>query len=87
MNERAVAVVEVVEERPELFLAWSRADAEVRPRPGYALLKRGFDVALALASLALLAPVLALVALLIRLDSPGPAIFRQRRVGRSSGRR
>jgi lipopolysaccharide/colanic/teichoic acid biosynthesis glycosyltransferase len=44
--------------------------------------KRAFDVAGAALALLLLAPVLAAVALWVRLDSPGPALFRQQRVGR-----
>jgi hypothetical protein len=45
--------------------------------------KRLFDVLAAGAGLLLLAPLLfALVALWIRLDSPGPVFFRQERVGR-----
>ena len=44
--------------------------------------KRIFDVAAAGAGLLLLAPLFALVALWIRLDSPGPVFFRQERVGR-----
>jgi exopolysaccharide biosynthesis polyprenyl glycosylphosphotransferase len=44
--------------------------------------KRLLDVAVALAGLALAAPVMALVALAVRLDSPGPVFFRQERVGR-----
>jgi exopolysaccharide biosynthesis polyprenyl glycosylphosphotransferase len=46
------------------------------------VLKRGFDIALSGLALALLSPLLALVALAIRIDSPGPAIFRQPRRGR-----
>lgn len=42
---------------------------------------RILDVALALALLALAAPLLAVAAVSIRLDSPGPVIFRQTRVG------
>jgi exopolysaccharide biosynthesis polyprenyl glycosylphosphotransferase len=45
--------------------------------------KRLMDVAGALAGIVLLAPLGALVALAIRLDSPGPVFFRQPRVGRS----
>jgi len=41
-----------------------------------------FDLAGAVCGLVLLAPLFALVALWIRLDSPGPALFRQERVGR-----
>ena len=44
--------------------------------------KRLFDVLAAGCGLLLLAPVLLAIALWIRLDSPGPALFRQRRVGR-----
>jgi exopolysaccharide biosynthesis polyprenyl glycosylphosphotransferase len=45
-------------------------------------LKHAFDRALALALLVLLSPVLLCSALAVRLSSPGPALFRQRRVGR-----
>lgn len=46
------------------------------------MLKRMFDVLGALIALVLLAPVLLAAALAIRLDSPGPVLFRQQRVGR-----
>ncbi|MGE3960045.1 MAG: sugar transferase [Dehalococcoidia bacterium] len=45
--------------------------------------KRAMDVVLAGGALVALAPMFALVAVLVRLDSSGPAIFRQRRVGRA----
>jgi lipopolysaccharide/colanic/teichoic acid biosynthesis glycosyltransferase len=44
--------------------------------------KRAFDLVAALAGLVLLAPLLALAALWIKLDSPGPVFYRQQRVGR-----
>ena len=44
--------------------------------------KRLFDLVVALLALLLLSPLLAAVALAIKLDSPGPVFFRQRRVGR-----
>jgi len=44
--------------------------------------KRLFDLILAAAGLLLLAPVLLLVAVWIKLDSPGPVLFRQERIGR-----
>lgn len=47
---------------------------------GYAVAKRSLDVVGALALLVVAAPVMLLLALLIRLDSPGPALFRQTRV-------
>ncbi len=43
--------------------------------------KRAFDVVVSATVLLLLAPVLAGVALAIRRESPGPVLFRQRRVG------
>jgi len=43
--------------------------------------KRAFDVVTAFIGLVLLAPLFLVVALLIRLDSPGPALFRQNRYG------
>lgn len=46
----------------------------------YYLAKRSIDVVIATVALILLAPFFALVALGIRLDSPGRAIFAQRRV-------
>ena len=46
-------------------------------------MKRAFDAIAAAVGLLLLAPVLLLIALAVRVDSPGPAIFRQVRVGLS----
>jgi lipopolysaccharide/colanic/teichoic acid biosynthesis glycosyltransferase len=43
--------------------------------------KRIFDTAAALAGLAITSPVLLACAVAVRLDSPGPVFFRQRRVG------
>src|SRR5689334_21712522 len=44
--------------------------------------KRVTDVIGAVTGLILLVPVLLAIAVLIRLDSPGPVLFRQRRLGR-----
>jgi lipopolysaccharide/colanic/teichoic acid biosynthesis glycosyltransferase len=44
--------------------------------------KRLFDLAGSALALLLLAPLLALIALRVKLDSPGPVFFRQERVGR-----
>jgi lipopolysaccharide/colanic/teichoic acid biosynthesis glycosyltransferase len=44
--------------------------------------KRVFDFTVALLGLIALLPVFALVAILVKLDSPGPVFFRQERVGR-----
>lgn len=45
------------------------------------VIKRGSDIVLSILILALISPLLALIALGIRLTSPGPAIFKQRRYG------
>jgi lipopolysaccharide/colanic/teichoic acid biosynthesis glycosyltransferase len=50
--------------------------------PGFERAKRLIDLTGAAAGLVLLAPVMVLIALAIRLESPGPVIFRQRRLGR-----
>jgi lipopolysaccharide/colanic/teichoic acid biosynthesis glycosyltransferase len=47
----------------------------------YRIVKRGLDIAVAAAGLVLLAPVLAVLAVAVRLDSPGPALFRHERIG------
>jgi lipopolysaccharide/colanic/teichoic acid biosynthesis glycosyltransferase len=47
-----------------------------------AMAKRVFDLLGAAVALVLLAPLLAAIALWIKLDSPGPVLFRQQRVGR-----
>ena len=47
-----------------------------------AALKRAFDILIAGFFLAAVAPLCAVLAVLIKLDSPGPVIFQQRRVGR-----
>jgi exopolysaccharide biosynthesis polyprenyl glycosylphosphotransferase len=52
-----------------------------RITPVYVKVKRGIDVLCALLLLVLAAPVMALVALLVKLESPGPVLYRQERVG------
>ena len=76
---------------PETVLLASRVDhfgdyvaAEVHrpPLSGVELsFKRGFDIIFAGTGLLALAPILLLVALMIRLDSMGPVMFRQSRLG------
>ncbi len=45
-------------------------------------LRRTVDITAAGAALVVLSPVLAVIAVAVKMDSPGPVIFRQQRVGR-----
>lgn len=47
----------------------------------YAYVKRGMDFILALLGLIVLSPVFLILIAAIKLDSPGPVLFRQKRVG------
>ena len=49
--------------------------------PVEAAIRRGFDIAISLGMLAFTLPLLGLTALLVRLDSTGPILYRQERVG------
>jgi exopolysaccharide biosynthesis polyprenyl glycosylphosphotransferase len=49
----------------------------------YAAMKRLTDIIVALLLLALFLPIIPVVAILIQLDSPGPILFKQRRVGKN----
>ncbi|MFA7438303.1 sugar transferase [Castellaniella sp.] len=51
------------------------------PAPLYVISKRLIEMVLVIVSLPLVLPLMAVVALAIRLDSPGPALFVQNRVG------
>ncbi len=47
------------------------------------MIKRVFDIMASAVLLVMLAPMLLLIAVLVRLSSPGPVIFRQERAGRA----
>jgi Undecaprenyl-phosphate glucose phosphotransferase len=69
------SAVEELEGLPVISLAQS-------PITGWhRIAKRGMDLALAAYGLALLSPVMALIALAIRLTSRGPVLYRQERMG------
>lgn len=76
LGERFVAILE--EER---MRAHGR-DVAPLPRGAHGALKRAADVLVSGVLLVVTSPFLAAIALAIRLDSPGPALFRQRRSGR-----
>jgi exopolysaccharide biosynthesis polyprenyl glycosylphosphotransferase len=90
--ERVHVAVKIV---PDLFqMSLSNVDIDdlsgiplISLRPpsisgGNLALKRATDLVFATLVLILASPLMLVMALLIRLDSPGPAIFRQTRVGR-----
>lgn len=52
----------------------------LRRHKGSLFLKRLFDIVVSLIMLLILWPIILIIALLIRLDSPGPAIYKQERV-------
>ena len=45
--------------------------------------RRSFDIAISASALVITAPLLLVIVIAIRLESPGPAVFRQARVGRN----
>jgi lipopolysaccharide/colanic/teichoic acid biosynthesis glycosyltransferase len=55
--------------------------APVRESRPEALARRALDLVVGSALIVLLSPLLLAVAIAVRLDSPGPALFRQRRIG------
>jgi len=69
--------MEITRSRQSVYLL--RAERTINHRL-YLAAKRVLDFVIAAIFLALVAPVMLLVALAIRLDSPGPVIFRQKRV-------
>lgn len=56
--------------------------SSVNPKGLQFALKHTFDRVFAVLLLVVLSPVIGLAALIVRMTSPGPALFRQRRVGR-----
>jgi lipopolysaccharide/colanic/teichoic acid biosynthesis glycosyltransferase len=58
-----------------------RETTAVALHPGHAFIKRCIDVAGAAMGLLIFSPVFAVLAVLIKLDSPGPVLFGQKRVG------
>ena len=57
--------------------------SRTEPSAGYLFAKRLFDIAASLlAGIVLLVPML-IIAMVVRLDSPGPALFLQERLGKN----
>jgi exopolysaccharide biosynthesis polyprenyl glycosylphosphotransferase len=85
--------VKVVPEVCQHAISWQRVGdvpvmvirSEPIPKVGL-FLKRMLDIGGAVIGLAVLLPLLIAIAVLIRLDSPGPALYRSRRVGKKGAR-
>jgi len=80
-NERGIAnMLALAEARP--VGARHTETFDLSHDPVQKCLKRVCDLAIALPLFALLAPLMVAIAILIRIDSKGPAVFRQTRLGR-----
>jgi len=81
-----VAVAFIVGEATALlaltFVVLIRDMDEPEITHGYGVIKRSVDIGGALVAMFLLFPVMFVSAIAVKLDSPGPVLFRQRRVGR-----
>ena len=65
----------------ELQYGFSEVNVVIKERKGYEFLKRSIDVLGSLCGLILLSPILLIIMVLIKLESKGPVIFSQDRVG------
>jgi lipopolysaccharide/colanic/teichoic acid biosynthesis glycosyltransferase len=61
----------------------TRASEPFAPKPAYDAAKRVCDLFVAVILLLILAPFLLIIAVAVRLSSPGPILFRQKRVGQN----
>ena len=66
----------------EIFLGERYSKSKLARLITFGCFKRGFDLVVSSASLVLLSPLFAVVAVIIKLDSPGPVFFRQERTGK-----
>ncbi|MGW8192432.1 exopolysaccharide biosynthesis polyprenyl glycosylphosphotransferase [Sphingomonas hankookensis] len=74
-------VIEQLSGRVEIEHLSENTLGSLNPNDVYLKIKSIFDISIASILLVLLLPVMVLTALLVKLDSPGPAIFRQKRMG------
>jgi exopolysaccharide biosynthesis polyprenyl glycosylphosphotransferase len=99
MDVRKLSEAQVTDEKAARMLEMYEAQEFLDPRLIYrvhltvilwvirsklsAAMKRALDVVVASVALVLAAPIFAITALAIKLDSPGPVFFRQTRVGKN----
>lgn len=74
-------VIEQLSGRVEINHLSENTLGSLNPNDIYLKTKGGFDFLVAAILLVITSPLLLLVAIIIRLDSPGPALFRQQRTG------
>lgn len=72
---------ETIEDQVRRRSRLAKVVVQPNPSPIYRFCKRGLDLLIAVPAVLLALPVIALMCLIIRIESPGPAIFRQYRVG------
>ena len=84
--EDATAIMEKVSgkiEVDELYPSWLIFSEGFRLSPTFILLRRLLSLVLSSICLMVVSPLLPLISLLIKLTSPGPVLYRQKRVGRN----
>lgn len=81
MDKYAKRQTRVARLRHKLNMGFKRWTWNAVVRLAY-LLKRGLDILVTLLAIALLSPILVATWLAIKIEDPGPAIFRQKRIGR-----
>jgi exopolysaccharide biosynthesis polyprenyl glycosylphosphotransferase len=74
---------ELITEPASSLIEDSSNSPAVAKKRTFDIFKRFIDIAVALLILLLLLPVIPVVVILIKLDSPGPVLFRQKRVGKN----
>lgn len=85
--EDAVSAGLTVEDAPRAYELMSmpqdlRDELDLDGRLGYRVMKRAFDVVSSACGMIVLSPVILGTALAVKVTSPGPVLFKQRRVGK-----
>lgn len=68
--------------RTVVDLSGARGPQALAPRQGYCIAKRVMDLSICLLTLPLMLPLIGIILLLVRLDSPGRALLVQERIGK-----
>lgn len=86
--EDATGIMEKISGKIEvssLQPSWLIFSSGFRVNPTFMLLRRLLSLLISIICLVVISPLLPLISLLIKLTSPGPVIYRQKRVGRNGG--